>query len=110
MLNRKSCAVIVTIAAMALPASSAFAGGGTLTSSCIGGWSSRNCVLQWREGTRDPHIVQALAPRSEIEAREAEERDRKWLAYCRPVIRYDRYGVGRYHYARPGCEFGRSED
>jgi hypothetical protein len=109
MFNRKSCAVIVTIAAM-VPATAALAGGGTLTSSCIGGWGNRSCVLQWREGTRDPHVVHAWAPRSDIEAREAEQRDRKWLAYCRPVIRYDRYGVGRYHYARPGCEFGRSED
>jgi Domain of unknown function (DUF6894) len=38
------------------------------------------------------------------------ERERDWIARCRPVIRQDRYGVGRYHYSAPGCEFGKSGD
>jgi hypothetical protein len=48
-------------------------------------------------------------------AREAElERLRnaqiaKWEAFCKPVRNYDRYGVIRLSYARPGCEFGRAE-
>ena len=37
-------------------------------------------------------------------------RDHKWLARCRPVIERDRYGVARYHYAAPGCEFGVGTD
>jgi hypothetical protein len=32
--------------------------------------------------------------------------DRKWLARCRPILKYDHYGVARYHYSAPGCEFG----
>lgn len=33
----------------------------------------------------------------------------KWVAFCKPVIKADEYGVGRYTYAHKGCEFGRSE-
>ena len=56
-----------------------------------------------------PRIIEVPAPQGE-RASEADARERKWLARCRPVIRQDRYGVGRYAYARPGCEFGKSED
>lgn len=110
MFTKSSTLVMAAAIAAAVLPSSAQGAGGTITSSCSGPWSMRNCVLQWREGVRDPHIVHAAGPRNEIEAREAEARDRKWLARCRPVIRTDRYGVGRYHYAKPGCEFGQTED
>jgi hypothetical protein len=32
--------------------------------------------------------------------------DHKWEERCRPTIAQDRYGVPRYQYAAPGCEFG----
>jgi hypothetical protein len=46
----------------------------------------------------------------ETERASRAERIREWEAYCRPILRYDRYGVGRYVYRVAGCEFGRSQD
>ena len=34
---------------------------------------------------------------------------RKWEAFCSPTRTYDNLGMVRLVYARPGCEFGRSE-
>lgn len=36
-------------------------------------------------------------------------RVRRWEQACRPMPEVDRYGVARLRYARPGCEFGRTE-
>jgi len=35
------------------------------------------------------------------------ERKRRREARCRPSVRQDNFGVARYVYAIPGCEFGR---
>jgi hypothetical protein len=45
-------------------------------------------------------------PEDEAEKERAMARDRRWMERCRPIIAQDRYGVPRYHYAAPGCEFG----
>lgn len=82
----------------------------TMMSSCVGGWGMRSCVLNWRDNPRDPHLRSISDEISEEEARRSEARDRKWMSYCKPVLVEDRYGVARYRYAKPGCEFGRSED
>ncbi|GIK81954.1 MAG: hypothetical protein KJZ73_08720 [Pseudorhodoplanes sp.] len=82
----------------------------SLSRSCVGSWGMHNCVFNWRDYPRDPHLRYAAGPVGEGERGEALARDRKWLAYCKPVLVKDRYGVSRYRYARPGCEFGRSED
>jgi hypothetical protein len=48
-------------------------------------------------------------------AREAEaarlrnEQIAKWEAFCKPVRHYDQLGVIRLSYAKPGCEYGRTE-
>jgi hypothetical protein len=86
----------------------------TFSSSCVGGGSfftgSGTCVLMKRKGAIGPAGIYKVAePRGE-ELEEAMERDRKWVARCNPVIRQDAYGVGRYHYAKPGCEFGKLDD
>jgi hypothetical protein len=44
---------------------------------------------------------------ADLQARQ--ERDKKWEAFCKPARTYDDLGVVRLVYARPGCEFGRSE-
>ena len=41
--------------------------------------------------------------------RAIQEEDRKWAAFCKPARTHDDLGVVRLVYARPGCEFGRSE-
>jgi hypothetical protein len=77
---------------------------------CAGGWFYHiSCVTQWGEAT-DPYLRAIPGPRSVQEEADFAERDRKWVAYCRPVIKPDRYGVERYHYAAPGCEHGRIKD
>lgn len=90
----------------------------TITSSCAGSlWGMRNCVINQRDFSRDTHIRPVRGYDSHADSQEAIERDRhesvardrKWLAFCKPVIFTDRYGVSRYNYAEPGCEFGRSE-
>ncbi len=89
----------------------------TITGSCVGGWGMGNCVVNRRDFPRDPHVrpVRGFDSRlvseeaADREQRESIARDRKWLSFCKPEIVTDRYGVGRYRYARPGCEYGRSE-
>jgi hypothetical protein len=84
------------------------------TGSCVqgGGFShgSANCVFMERSGPFGiARIYRVEEPRGE-ELDAAMERDRKWLARCKPVIRQDAYGVGRYYYAASSCEFGRLDD
>ena len=77
--------------------------------SCIGPAKSFNCAAQW--GTAgDPYVRQVPETLGEAEKARLATRDHKWLARCRPVIERDRYGVARYHYAAPGCEFGVGTD
>ena len=75
------------------------------STSCGGTFWSQSCVTRWRENVGNPHIIQVPAL-SEQEIAESKERDRLWLARCQPEVRPDRYGVARYNYSRPGCEFG----
>lgn len=80
--------------------------GGT---SCVGSWRGYNCVTTWgRAG--DPNVRVVPGTFGDAEKTLAEKRDRKWMARCRPVVEPDRYGVPRYHYAAPGCEFGVGQD
>lgn len=82
----------------------------TYSGGCIGGGGSFNCILKKRVGPAGPAgIYKVDEPRGE-ELEAAMERDRKWLARCKPVIRQDAYGVGRYYYAASGCEFGKLDE
>jgi hypothetical protein len=80
----------------------------TRSTNCVGSRMSVSCVTTWRSGVVDP-FVRELAPRTEQEIAESKERERKWEARCRPVIERDRFGVARYTYAGPGCEYGSYE-
>lgn len=82
---------------------------GLRTTGCVGSWRSFSCVTRWgRAG--DPFVRLVPQPVDAAEQARAVERDRRWVSRCRPVITQDRYGVARYHYAMPGCEFGIGED
>jgi len=106
---RSFATAIVALVLLGAPMTSAEAGR-IRTTQCVGGWYSHSaCTTQWGEAS-DPYIRVVPGPRSVAEEAEFAERDRKWVAYCRPVIKPDRYGVERYHYARPGCEYGRLQD
>jgi hypothetical protein len=80
------------------------------TGYCVYSYGLEICDERWAKAVSGlPRIIQVPAPRTE----DTEERDqhaRKWRARCRPVIEQDQYGVGRYYYAAPGCEFGKTED
>ncbi len=82
----------------------------TVVGSCVYSFGAAHCVRQYRYGDAGNNGIQALKEPSEETAAEARERDRLWLARCRPIVRQDALGVGRYHYAAPGCEFGRFAD
>jgi hypothetical protein len=72
---------------------------------CTGGGGSINCVgVLTTPG--DPYVRAVPQPHSEADKARASERDQKWQERCKPVIKPDRFGVGRYRYAAPGCEFG----
>jgi hypothetical protein len=73
--------------------------------SCVGTWLASQCVTRWAP-TGDPNIRLVPQPENEADKARAAERDHKWLQRCRPVVAQDRYGVPRYRYAAPGCDFG----
>ena len=80
--------------------------------SCVRSGGVVSCAGQWNRqgGGGIPLIVSVPGPGTDQQQALAMERERRWTDYCRPVIKQDRYGVGRYYYAAPGCEFGRVED
>ena len=75
---------------------------------CVGGHGSFNCVARWAPAG-DPNIRQVPQPTDKAGRALARKRAQRWVDRCRPVIAQDRYGVPRYHYAMPGCEFGVGE-
>jgi hypothetical protein len=76
---------------------------------CIGGgWIAINCVTLWTKPI-DPFVRSVPQPTTRENKVRAREHDRRWVDRCRPLIRQDRYGVARYSYAQPGCEFGVGE-
>lgn len=97
-------AAVLSVAVFGMTASAAHADGMAL-GGCIGGTGSLNCVVRWGEAG-DPFIRVVPPPLNDTERTRAAERDRKWEERCRPTIAQDRFGVARYHYAAPGCDFG----
>ena len=82
---------------------------GVRNTNCVGGgwWFSFSCVTVRRKGVVNPHVIHIPGPISEQQNVEFQQRDKLWQARCRPVVKQDDYGVPRYVYAAPGCEFGR---
>jgi hypothetical protein len=78
--------------------------GGLEVDSCVGSRYSMTCVSRWG-AYGDPYIRQ-VAPATEAEKTLQADRDRKWQERCQPLVYQDRYGVQRYEYTAPGCEFG----
>jgi hypothetical protein len=72
---------------------------------CIGSWDTLNCVVRWGP-IGDPYVRQVPEAASDAERGIATEHERRWEQHCHPQIALDRYGVSRYLYAAPGCEFG----
>jgi hypothetical protein len=85
------------------------AAGGVSNTSCVGGFTTFNCVTRWGPAG-DRYVRVVPRPVDEAEKARLVARDRKWLERCNPIVERDRYGVGRLRYAAPGCEFGVSDD
>jgi len=105
----------VALAGLALPAMSGSALAQRVTdtevSSCVFSDGLGNCVRQYRYGDAGNAGIQSMPQGPSLEdTAESRERDRKWVDRCKPVVRQDAYGVGRYVYAARGCEYGRTED
>ena len=91
----------------------AWAGGDLINRNCVASGGLLSCVTQWRYDDANGAVPAAsarIAPRDENAQTAADARELKWREYCRPIIRQDAEGISRYHYAKPGCEFGKFED
>jgi hypothetical protein len=109
MSNRVVTATIAGLAALVLPAllTSAEASG-FRNKSCVYDRGAVSCVTTWsRSGTPDPHVTATAKEPSAEETSAKEEREKLWLARCKPELKQDDYGVMRYSYAATGCEFGK---
>jgi hypothetical protein len=82
-------------------------GDGSQTWNCYGTRNMESCVSTFRGGRLSPHVIAVPAPGSAEALAAAEARDKRWAERCRPVVRQDRYGMPRYTYDTPGCEYGR---
>ena len=80
---------------------------GIRTTTCIGIAGASTCTTQWRYMGNGSVYPWQIDPR---ETAASAERERKWLARCRPVAKEDSLGVNRYVYAASGCEFGKLQD
>jgi len=78
---------------------------GITSGGCIGGRNSFNCVTRWGPAG-DPYIRTVPPPADAAAAALSAERERRWVDRCHPIIEPDLFGVPRYRYAAPGCEFG----
>jgi hypothetical protein len=79
-----------------------------ISGGCTGTRYSINCAT--RIGPAGDPFVRTVPPLDAAAAARALEHERRWAGRCRPVVEPDRYGVPRYRYAAPGCEFGVGEN
>lgn len=80
---------------------------GWRNTTCMHVTGALSCTTQWRHGVSSQHLPWLVDAR---ETAAAAERERKWLARCRPIAKQDALGISRYSYAASGCEFGKTED
>ena len=96
--------VALALLGSSVPVEPARASGIDVTN-CVRSSLDFSCVERWN-WTGDP----SMHRRDPQEEAESAERERQWEARCRPVVKQDQYGVSRYQYAAPGCEFGRFQE
>jgi hypothetical protein len=102
--SRSIARVSAAIVLSAITLTSAYAGG-VVGLSCVGGGKSFSCAALYATGG-DPYIRTVPDALSESDKAQGAARERKWQAHCHPTIERDSYGVARYQYASPGCEYG----
>lgn len=97
-------AAILSVMALLMIRSPAYADDVSQTS-CIGSWTNFNCTAAWGAAV-NPYVRLVPEPVNAAGQARAAARDREWLTRCHPVVEHDRYGVARYYYSAPNCEFG----
>ena len=80
---------------------------GWRNTTCLYTAGASTCTTQWRYGVSSQYLPWKVDVRETVASA---ERERKWLARCRPIAREDALGITRYVYAGSGCEFGKTED
>ena len=78
---------------------------GLVAGGCLRAGISLNCVVRWG-APEDPYVRTVPQSKDKDEQSRAADRDHRWEQRCKPTIAQDRYGVPRYVYSAPGCEFG----
>ena len=101
--------VVPLLVAALLTSVAAAQADGSVTTTCVGIRGAGTCTTIWKRGLGDSIEPALWTPRAERDAAAAAEGERLWLARCRPVAKFDHYGVKHYRYAAAGCEFGRYE-
>jgi hypothetical protein len=76
--------------------------------SSAGGSGSESCV-EIRHELINPYVIHVPPTQSTEDSTATNERERLWRARCRPVVTQDKYGVSRYAYSAPGCDYGKTE-
>ena len=79
----------------------------TRSVTCFGTRNAVSCYGTSREGVPNVHVRNIPEPKSEQDKAESAQRERLWVARCRPRMTVDDLGVQRYAYAAAGCEFGK---
>jgi hypothetical protein len=95
--------------AQPIPASQHEPDQGVETTNCFGTRHAEACTTAFRTRRINPHIIAVPQPGSDDDRATAAARDQRWVERCRPVVRQDQFGVPRYHYSAPGCEYGRTD-
>jgi hypothetical protein len=102
--SSRFAACVAVAATLSAPVSSSAYADGVAVGGCVGSRYSITCVTRW--GAYGDPYVRLVPPQTEAEKALSADRERKWQARCRPAVFQDAYGVARYEYAAPGCEFG----
>lgn len=77
---------------------------------CVGRWAMWSCVTVGKAPLGDTYVRHVPEAFGDAEKAAQAERDHRWVARCHPIIVQDGYGVPRYRYGAPGCEFGVNKD
>lgn len=102
--------IAVALAGAGVPSMAQQRSTDTVVGSCVFSGGGSHCVRQFRYGDPGNSGVQSLREPPPEEVAELRDREKRWVERCRPMLRRDAYGVGRYVYAARGCEYGRDSD
>ena len=95
----------LTIATLGLALSQAPAQADTYMLNCFGGRGAGSCVLS--NGGRPIRISGRARTKTDQDKAESAQRERLWVARCKPQMAVDDFGVQRYTYAASACDFGK---